>query len=218
MNDTNSVRKDTRWQILDAADTVLAHFGYQKTTMEDIARQAGLGRRTLYLHFRNKEEVALATIDRTIERLLAELERIAQAQRPAVSRTREMLVLRVMFIFDQSADRYHAYDEMLRELRPRYMLRRQEYMEAEARVFARVLEEGKRLGELHMVDAHETAHLLILATNALMPFSLTTRQLGSREEIEQRTRRLADLLGNGLLRTPSETPDTAADPQQLSSQ
>ena len=39
----------TRDRILDAAERLLARFGYKKTTMEDIAREAGLGKRTLYL-------------------------------------------------------------------------------------------------------------------------------------------------------------------------
>ena len=45
----------TRDRILDAAERLLARFGYKKTTMEDIAREAGLGKRTLYLHFASKE-------------------------------------------------------------------------------------------------------------------------------------------------------------------
>src|SRR5262245_15483991 len=48
-------------------------------TMDDPAAEAGVGRRTSYLHFKSKEEVALATIDRTIDLLLAELRKVAQS-------------------------------------------------------------------------------------------------------------------------------------------
>ena len=62
-------------RLLDAAERLLARLGYQKTTMEDLAREAGLGKRTIYLHFAGKEEVMLSTIDRIVKRLLGSLRR-----------------------------------------------------------------------------------------------------------------------------------------------
>jgi AcrR family transcriptional regulator len=52
----------TRESILDAARTLLARQGYRKTSMEDVGREAGLSRRTLYLHFADKRDLFLATI------------------------------------------------------------------------------------------------------------------------------------------------------------
>src|SRR5262249_16762278 len=56
--------------ILDAAERLLARYGFKKTTIDDLAREAGIGKGTVYLHFPSKEEVALCTIDRIVERLL----------------------------------------------------------------------------------------------------------------------------------------------------
>jgi len=47
----------TQDQILAAAAEVIIRLGYDKTTMSDIAEQAGLSRRTLYLYFKGKEEL-----------------------------------------------------------------------------------------------------------------------------------------------------------------
>ena len=47
-------RQDT---ILDAAFGVFAAYGYRRTTIEDIARAAGLSRTAIYLHFRSKEDI-----------------------------------------------------------------------------------------------------------------------------------------------------------------
>jgi AcrR family transcriptional regulator len=44
-------------QILDAAAAVIIQLGYDKTTMSDIAREAGVSRRTIYLYFKGKEEL-----------------------------------------------------------------------------------------------------------------------------------------------------------------
>jgi AcrR family transcriptional regulator len=44
-------------QILDAAAAVIIRLGYDKTTMSDIAGEAGVSRRTIYLYFQGKEDL-----------------------------------------------------------------------------------------------------------------------------------------------------------------
>ncbi len=44
-------------QILDAAAKTIIRLGYDKTTMEDIAEEAGVSRRTVYLYCKGKEEL-----------------------------------------------------------------------------------------------------------------------------------------------------------------
>lgn len=51
-----------RLYILKVALSLFGHAGYNGVTMEDIARQAGLSRATLYQHFKNKEELFTAII------------------------------------------------------------------------------------------------------------------------------------------------------------
>jgi TetR/AcrR family transcriptional regulator of autoinduction and epiphytic fitness len=43
--------------LLDAAVGVFARFGFRKTSMDDVARAAGVSRQGLYLSFANKEEL-----------------------------------------------------------------------------------------------------------------------------------------------------------------
>src|SRR5262245_26758650 len=51
-------------QILDAAEAVIIRLGYDKTTMSDIAEEAGVSRRTVYLYFNGKEELFEALLYR----------------------------------------------------------------------------------------------------------------------------------------------------------
>ncbi len=189
-----------RDRILDAAERLLARLGYQKTTMDDLAREAGISKRTIYLHFPGKEEVTLSTIDRIVERLLALLgDRAASGGSPA-ERVRAMLRIRVMFRFDSVRDYYQGIDDLFRSIRPAYMARRARYFEDEAAVFAAVLAEGRDDGTFDIDDPTTAAHTLLLATNALLPSALSTRELGERAEVEARAGRIADLLLNGLRR------------------
>jgi TetR/AcrR family acrAB operon transcriptional repressor len=47
----------TKDQILTAAADVIIRLGYDKTTMSDIADEAGLSRRTIYLYYKGKDEL-----------------------------------------------------------------------------------------------------------------------------------------------------------------
>src|SRR4051812_7578907 len=85
---------------LDAPERLLARFGYDKTTVDDIAQEAGVSKRTIYLHFAGKEAVALASIDRVVGRVTDRLRQIAATDAPAADRVRDILVARVLGRFD----------------------------------------------------------------------------------------------------------------------
>jgi AcrR family transcriptional regulator len=49
-------------QIAAAALRLFARYGYKRTSMDDIAREAGVARATLYLHFKGKDDVFRAML------------------------------------------------------------------------------------------------------------------------------------------------------------
>jgi AcrR family transcriptional regulator len=57
--------------LLDAAVGVFARFGYRKTSMEDVARAAGVSRQGLYLLFANKEELFRRALEHSLSSQLA---------------------------------------------------------------------------------------------------------------------------------------------------
>ena len=57
--------------ILDAALQVFGQYGYRRTSMDDIAREADIGKGTIYLNFASKEEVFQALSERLAQRMLA---------------------------------------------------------------------------------------------------------------------------------------------------
>lgn len=58
-----------RAAILDAAMRVFLRYGFKKTSMDDLARAAGLSRQGLYIHFSTKEELFQATVLHLVELL-----------------------------------------------------------------------------------------------------------------------------------------------------
>ncbi|MFV2084058.1 TetR/AcrR family transcriptional regulator [Micromonospora sp. LOL_021] len=60
---SGSTRRDT---IADAAIDVFIRYGFRKTSMDDLARAADISRQGLYLHFKTKDELFVAAVDRMV--------------------------------------------------------------------------------------------------------------------------------------------------------
>src|SRR6476469_8027718 len=87
----------TREAILDATDRLLARYGFKKMTIDDLAREVGIGKGSVYLHFPSKKEIALSHIDRLVDRLKERMRFIAAGNEPIQERLRQMLVERVVY-------------------------------------------------------------------------------------------------------------------------
>ncbi|MFD4430630.1 TetR/AcrR family transcriptional regulator [Nocardia sp. NPDC058497] len=68
-DDSDSVES----RILDAALVQFGHVGVKKTTIEDIARQAGVDRATVYRRIGSRDDVVSAVFAREVARVLADL-------------------------------------------------------------------------------------------------------------------------------------------------
>lgn len=191
--------EDTRDAILDAASRLFARYGYRKTTVDDLAREAGIGKGSVYLYFPSKQEVALSVIDRVNLELQEQLRAILKLKAGPEDRLRKMLEARVLTRFDAVQHCTESLDDIYAELRPQIMERREHYHRAEAGILSELLREAKAEGVMNFESAEETAHSLLLATGSLLPYSLTAAQLGDRDEIHRKVMRLAGLLLNGLL-------------------
>jgi len=77
-----TARPSPRARILDAARTTLFAHGYPALTMEALARELGMSKKTLYVHFPGKDAIAGAIID--------ELERSIRERMDAILATRRL--------------------------------------------------------------------------------------------------------------------------------
>lgn len=195
-----ATRRDIKDLILDAADGLLNQFGYKKMTMDNLAQEVGIAKGTLYLHFPSKEELVLAHIDRIVYRLLAKLQMIAHGNGSASTRLREMLLTRVLFRFDSVQHYTESLSDLLADIRSSLLQRREKHFALEARVFADVLEEGGKDGSFDAEEIQSTTNAILLATNSLLPYSLSASELGRRKELEKKISKIADLILTGLIK------------------
>lgn len=77
--------------ILEVALKLFHRFGYRKTTIEEIAREAQIGKGTVYLHFTSKEEILLTLIQSHLQEVTEEWIKIVHKNWPPVKKISTML-------------------------------------------------------------------------------------------------------------------------------
>ena len=87
----NNHKEHTRERIINSAKTLFAEQGYQKTTIVDISKRAGLSEAALYDYFQGKEDLLLTIPDLWVSELVRDLEEQLFGVKGAVNKLRKYL-------------------------------------------------------------------------------------------------------------------------------
>jgi AcrR family transcriptional regulator len=75
-----------RVRILDAALSLFLRYGVKRTSIDDVAREAGIAKGTVYLYFDSKIALFAAVADRLCAETLAEAQEIIAKSKPVIDR------------------------------------------------------------------------------------------------------------------------------------
>ncbi len=181
--------------ILDAAERRFSDYGYNKTTMAEIASDCDMCVGNLYRYFKNKETIAIASTEKL---LVAKLEAgidAAKRENDALNALSAFLLTRLRIGHRHYAGTRHLFDLMgLVNTRHRKML-----LDFEARVIvalAGIIERGVEEGRFTACDARQTAYDIHQATLRYNnPVNLKQNELPL---LEADLKRLVALLYRGL--------------------
>ena len=84
--------------LLDAAVVEIARQGHHQTTVAMIARRAGVADGTIYLYFRNKEDLLLSLFERAMDRFIAEGRTGLESAGSALQRLRLIIELHLRLV------------------------------------------------------------------------------------------------------------------------
>ncbi len=102
-----------RAEILKAAERVFQKWGSNKTTMEDIAREAGKGKSTLYYYYQSKEEIFDAVVIVEFEKILQRAKELAQETGTA----KERLIKYIVESINEMKSRISTYTIIREEIK-----------------------------------------------------------------------------------------------------
>ncbi|MBW1878843.1 MAG: TetR/AcrR family transcriptional regulator [Deltaproteobacteria bacterium] len=97
MSEASERRTNKRSLIIEAAVEVFAERGFHQARVSDVARRAGVADGTIYLYFRNKEDLLLSIFEEKMDILLASLGEILEGVHDPIERIRRF----THFHFDQ---------------------------------------------------------------------------------------------------------------------
>ena len=193
-NEESQAKNEKRDAILHAAWGLIRHYGYSKTTIDDIAKRAKVGKGTVYLYFRSKTEIMLALTDLTNQRITRELERIASENKPPEVRLRACVLYRIMTLYDL-VNRYPHGEDVIASILPEIVERLDRYVRRHGELLGQIVREGCSSGMLVSEDPEVTGQLLASLFEFLTP---PYYRFNSRKALELFTGEIVDLMLNGL--------------------
>ena len=167
MKSAATAEATTRSRILEAAEQRFATFGYRRTGIAEIARDAGVAAGTLYRYFDNKEEIFRAVMrvlqDTWIARARAAvappgtaMERLTRLGEASVAFNQENALMNSLYRRDGEI----IFAPLLEELH-------EELLQHNVAMIADVIRTGIREGTFRRVDPERAAFILFTGGDAL---------------------------------------------------
>ena len=130
-------------RILDEAERMAVRLGYRRFNLDELARRLCVSKKTVYSHFRSKEELFFSALNRRASRLIRRLKDILASEAPASDK----LYLASELVARDLAELDVALMRDLEELFPDFYVTSQGYFRQLTRYISAILEEGARRGE-----------------------------------------------------------------------
>ncbi|MBO4488044.1 MAG: TetR/AcrR family transcriptional regulator [Bacteroidales bacterium] len=110
----NKLKTDAAIQ--EVAASLFQKYGFEKTSMEEIAREAHKSKRSIYNYFRNKEELFMKLVSSEIDSIRTDLETLTEDDSQLfLPRLRQYLLLRVQLIAAAENLRVALRDRMFKD-------------------------------------------------------------------------------------------------------
>lgn len=193
-----SLRDERRPLLLQAAREVLLRFGYRKTSLEDVAREAGVSRATLYNYFPSKAELLRSIVEVEVATVFATMERAAGLDLSPEARLVAVTTAR----FARVRQLRKLYAVVLDVARPALTVAMAEldaFRDAQVACFAGIVADGVHSGRFVDEDPQRVGAALWAALRGMDEAYVWE----SRDELELAPEILVRAVARGLLVDPS---------------
>lgn len=183
--------------IQDAAMRVIARKGIDETTIQDIADEAGIAKGTVYVYFRDREELLARTADRLFEQLLSELGPAFTAENSFEARIRA-LVLKQLRFFDEHRALFRATLALSQRDAEQHKAKTRSFAEYMAKV-EQMFAEAHANGEIREFDPLTMAAVYRDCVRGVIVRRLDPKSQKTRKNAEDDAEMIVSILLRGIL-------------------
>jgi AcrR family transcriptional regulator len=158
--------------IQEAAMRVIARKGMAAATMQEIAKEAGIAKGTIYLYFRDRDELVEKTFETAITELMKRTETAMDLDIPIDDKLRSIMHAKISF-FRENREFFRLYMTLrFPEGNPAQQRRQkrtcQPQYQGRIQRLETMLEASMEKGEIRRMDPHRLALFLVEGSNAIV--------------------------------------------------
>jgi AcrR family transcriptional regulator len=159
-------------KIIEAAGQRFRYYGIAKTTMQEIAADAGVAVGTLYLYFKNKDDLVVACAGEFAERHRREIDDVFNSKAASAEKLRRYLVGRFRAAEDVRMGTRHAVEltRAVMRLKPDRLVEEGQMM---FEAVTRMLHEGVQRKQFRITDVERDAKVFLFSIAYCFPNALT---------------------------------------------
>lgn len=154
-------------KILKSAQMLFGKYGMKKTSMSEIASEAGMGKATVYHYFASKEHIFAAVIEQEIMKFWLKInQRLHKFKDDPRAKLKGFFIAKMKYIKDFE-NTHDAFRDAHLERMPLLLDMRNKTEESEIAFVRNVLEDGITKGVFKPMDLDNTAKSIIMAIRGL---------------------------------------------------
>ncbi len=152
--------------IMTSARKLFSRYGLRKTTVDEIAKEAHVGKGTVYNYFRSKEEVFKAVVEEEAKIFRNELKKAVSSE-PTPEKKLRAYVTRRMYLLRQLANFYSTFKDEYINYYGFLEKVRAKYTNEEMATIKQILKEGTEKRIFLIRDLDLTAFAVVIAMKGL---------------------------------------------------
>jgi AcrR family transcriptional regulator len=189
-------KEEFRKKVIITAGQIFSHYGFRKTTMDEIAAALKMGKSSIYYYFDSKEEIFEAVVLNEANILRNELTTAIKSVDSPIDKMRKYVFVRMKSfeklsnyynaIFDKNLDHFDFIEQI-----------RVKYDREELAILRLILFHGSRKNVFSIINSEYTALAIQTTLKGLeVPLFWKKREVN----IESRLNAILDVLFNGILK------------------
>jgi AcrR family transcriptional regulator len=163
-----------REEILEVSKEILIEDGFSKMSMRKIAKRADITATSIYLHFKNKDDLLLALIEESIENLKKVLMDVIDPSKDLIRQLEDLANIYVKYALEHPQEYQIIYMVRPEEM-PKYPKEKFKNIRSTYELLADIISEGKNDGLIDVESSLISAYTLWAQLHGVVSVILSKR-------------------------------------------